>query len=566
MNALPDKASSVTLWVLVPWVLLCLAWLNPLHIPPWSGFHQEVLAFAGLLLLVMQWAWRQNQTVRLPQLAVYLALFAVVPWLQWGFGVLPYAGDAVVACVYILAAACAVAAGGGKFGQGSPPAIVGLGYTIIVAALISAAIGLLQWLSLHGVLGSLTIESPTPIRAVSNLAQPNQFATLLLMGAVALVHAHVRSRIGLLGLVMGVAFLSFAMVLTQSRTGLLTGSVLAIYGCVKLRQLGCLRRGGAWIGTWLVSYWALYAAYPWLANAFFLGNGLQKSLSVDGDRRLIWRQVLDGIGQSPWTGYGWNQTAVAQRLGSVAHPGDLQATFAHNAPLDMMAWWGVPLGLLVVAATGWWLLNRAWKVRGPDQIFALAMLLPVAVHSLLEYPFAYAYFALPVALLMGVVDRPGENARCGRLIATKVVWSVWATALVLGTGTAWEYVEVEEGFRAVRFENQGLTSAVSDLQRYEPHLMTQMGALLQFALVQPKPGMAPDDLAALKQVAYRFPYATLAAKYATALALNGAPQAARLELDIIRGLYGEAVYIEVQNRLVEHLRKLGLPPLARSTF
>ena len=86
----------------------------------------------------------------------------------------------------------------------------------------------------------------------------------------------------------------------------------------------------------------------------------------------MWQQVGYAVAQSPWLGYGWNQTPTAHAAGAIAFPGSVPYNYAHNFVMDMLAWNGLPLGLLLCSAITWWFFTRIRTSVRLDAVHAMA--------------------------------------------------------------------------------------------------------------------------------------------------------------------------------------------------
>jgi hypothetical protein len=389
---------------------------------------------------------------------------------------------------------------------------------------------------------------------MGNVAQTNQMASLLLLGVCGAWYDYARGQLARGPFVLLLAFLSSILVLTQSRTGLLSATVVAIFLLVKLHQN---RATSAWrtpataVVTWIALIWSLAVAVPWVNEATLLGGNRQIGLLDPNSRQLIWRQIGQAIAESPWWGYGWNQTASAQNVGALVHPGELSVTYAHNLPLDLIAWCGVPLGGALLGLMLWWFFSRAWRVASLPAVAAFTALLPIAIHSQLEFPFAYGYFLVTAGILVGFVEAhlsPSAKTialSTGVLLGTALLWGL------TGLFATWEYIQAEEDFRVVRFE--GLKMGTTPVG-YEPpkiYLLTQLGTMLEAARLQPHPDMSASEIETLRVVARRFPFGSLGYRYALALALNGQLGQAQQQLQVMRGMYGERYYRAVLQDLRE---------------
>jgi hypothetical protein len=206
------------------------------------------------------------------------------------------------------------------------------------------------------------------------------------------------------------------------------------------------------------------------------------------------------------------------------------------------------LGLLLTVACLYWLASRASQARNIDAWHAMACLTPFVIHSMLEFPFPYAYFLLPAGILVGIVEATHDSSR---KLQIKSSWLWWSLILWVGMGGAVvrEYFLAEEDFRIVRFENIRVGTTPSSYQVPEIRLLTHLGAMLVQARVQARPGMSQGELHDLEQVALRFPYASLAFRYAVALGLNGDPAGATHQMAIVRGMYGKKYYQQATSEL-----------------
>ncbi len=283
------------------------------------------------------------------------------------------------------------------------------------AALISAAMGLLQYY------GAAAAFSPwvhvTGLgEANANLRQRNQLATLLAIGMLAVLwwQAHgLKTRHAFWML----ALLAIGNAATTSRTGLLhTALILGLVSWWAYRNRAQARSLSAPLALWallvyLLANWAL----PWTLSQLS-GQDIVDALTRMGhnegcgSRRVLWANVLELIGQKPWTGWGWGELKYAHYI--TAYEGGPEKRFceilgnAHNLPLHL----AVTLGIPVTAALGLGVLlvlvkTRPWMSRSPTQQLAWSVLAVIGLHSLLEFPLWYGPFQMAV-LLCGLLLVP----------------------------------------------------------------------------------------------------------------------------------------------------------------
>lgn len=531
-----------------------LCWLAYDHYRPWVNFHSEMLAFAGLFCLVTGVLTYRRKLLELPRASVWVALTALVPWLQYATGISLFAGDALVSSLYVSGLLAAIFVGyslcqsdAGHQERG----VMGLMHCLWIASMASAAIGLAQWLNVQGPLAMYVVQSDLGDRAMGNLGQANQLATLLLMGIVAYTLVYERKVIGGLVLSIGIGFLTIVLVLTQSRAGMLSVLILAAFMIWKTGAVRSRVSPKAVI-CWVLSFFIGIFLLPYLSETLLLAP--VRSLAAVGpvsERWQMWQQVAYAILQSPWVGYGWNQTPTAHAAGAIAFPGSVTYTNAHNFVMDMLAWNGLPLGLLLTGAIAYWFVTRAFSTRRIDAIYAMACLLPIAVHSMLEYPFAYAYFLIASGFMVGVVEAAALPAKTVKF-DNRWAWAFLGLWVSVSSYLTYEYFLIEEDFRVVRFEN--LRIGVTPTEYEVPHvwMASHMAAMLKAGRQIAKPNMLAADIENLRRASERFAYGAVRFRYAQALALNGNPKEASHQMAIIRGMYGEFYYAASK----EELRRL----------
>lgn len=528
-------------------LLLCMGWLVAEHFPPWLAFHNEAPAFAGLALasVVALWKSRGSKwTAGSAQLAIVLLL--MLPVIQYALGQLTYAGDVWLTWAYgggFLLAWTLGRLWADERRTTRFDALETLALAFVVGGTVSALMGITQWLGQEDLWGPWLMNGRHSNRILANLGQPNQLSTLLLMGVVSacvLCERQLMSR-GLLSFL--VLLLSGAVILTQSRTGLLIVSLLALAAWTAAPALKQITRGGVvawavlvWLGTWLFQSQGSAGVERAVQGEQMLQPGL---------RPLLWRQILEGLSQAPWAGYGWLQVPAAQQAGALEVPGLEQALYAHNHLLDLVVWIGVPLTLLTVVLV----VRQAWRrrhaIRDQRVVFLLLWMLPVATHAMLESPLVYAYFLLPMGVLLGMLDRWSETGG-EQTIGVRAITLVPLTLLYAGLlcGIAYDYIRVEEDFRVARFENRRLGQTPAGYEVPGIRTITHLGAVLQAMRLRATPGMDSEDLELLHQASRRFSWPPLHFRYALALGLNGRAEDAAHQMRVIKGLYGDKIYAE----------------------
>jgi len=518
-----------------------LAWLIPNHYPPWASFYNEaamLLALAAFTASVV--AGRRTASVSI--VAWVLAGVACIPVLQWLGGRLAYSGDALISMAYLLAAATAVQVGYSGYEHGRSRIAVPLSFAAMFGAVVNACIAIAQ--SFELVSFGIWSDYATPeMRAVGNLAQPNNLATLLGIGALSAVYLYERSRLNRIAALAIVVLLVTACALTQSRMSLCFGPIFVI-GLALLRRRTKVRTSLAVAVAVTLLHWALMFAMPAVLTAV-----LGEAPPTLADRRLetlrfqMWRELLAAVQLRPWLGYGWLQVGAAELAVVDRFPpiGELWL-HGHNIFLELLVWCGWPLGLLLGAALVSWFVSRTRRAGSVDAAWGLLVVAFVGVHALVELPQHYLYFLIPIALWVGIVEREGAERAVG-----SGWWFVAPAAAMTSVfiAVAVAYPALEDDFRLVRFE----FLKIGDLRGSPPPpdpALSSLTAFLRFARTAPASGMSAQQLQEMDDAVRRYPYAASLVRYASMLALNGREAEAREAFVKIRYIYGDRLYERIR--------------------
>lgn len=530
--------------------LLCLlGWLAPNHYLPWPSFHSEwPMAAGGVLLAAWALPRRRDVALQVPWLAVLALATALIPWLQWQWGIVYFVGDAWVSSLYLVGLALAIVVGHRIVSLDGPTrAFEALAGVVLAGAVLSTWVALCQWLELDYFRWSALGLDPGS-RYYANFAQPNHFALLLVLGIVSAVLFYVRGRIGPVGTGMLVTFLALGIAMSASRAAVVQLAAVAAWLLFARTRLPSEQRERlsltAMAAATLLVTIALFA-WPALRDAWSPpANGSPTPYSLlrtGGLRQDHWLTLLDAASRRPWFGYGWYQTNAAQLEVAAFHPATYETLAqSHNQVLDLVLWAGIPLGLLLSGVLALWVARAVRRVRGAEGVMALGFVGAVLVHSLVEFPLYYAYFMLPVALVVGGIcatidDRP--TIRVHRGLAGFVLLAATTLMVLIGA----EYFTVEEHWRAMRFEQARIGNVkVSD----KPPQLRFLTGLEEFLRLGAQPPLLPvseDETVRIGKIAKRYPHAFYLTVYAAALADHGKPEQAIAVLGPICKVHHESL-------------------------
>ncbi len=428
------------------------------NVSPSPTFLNQALAFAlwgAVVIVSLPGRFNRGVWPLLAALGV-LALAASGSW------VVALPASLALSSIATLAAAAVLAAGGaGARARADATALfTAFCWGWLAAGLLNVVVAMAQVFVPDLAESAWIAASGLPGRAVGNLRQPNHLSSLLTWSVIAVAALLQLRRLAWPLAAAAMSALVFAVVLTASRTGLVSVLLLAVWGLADRRlsrparlllMAAPLAYALAWLG---MAQWAAASQHS------FGGSQRLAETDISASRFAIWADTLALIRQQPFTGVGFGEFNIAWTL--TPFPGRPVAFFdhTHNLPLQLAVELGLPLAALVMALLLWALgrgLRRAWMATpdasdaGTAQRCAMVIVLMIGLHSLLEYPLWYSYFLLPAAWAWGFALQ-GEPAPTAQSPAPPRAAPalVWAGMLVMA-GAAFsvaDYARVAMIFRS----------------------------------------------------------------------------------------------------------------------
>ncbi|MDE2614275.1 MAG: O-antigen ligase C-terminal domain-containing protein [Burkholderiales bacterium] len=364
---------------------------------------------------------------------------------SWGPGALP-ASLALSALGMLAATALLVAAGAGARRRDDAVEMFAAFATgWVVAGVANVAIAWVQVFRPDLADGSWIAVSGLPGRAVGNLRQPNHLSSLLLwalIGAVALLELR---RLKAHNAALLMILFVFGVVLTASRTGLVSVVLLAAWALLDRRLARPARAVLLAAPLVYALAWLGMAEWAKLSTHAFGGEQRLAETDISSSRFGIWADTLALMRRYPLAGVGFGEFNFAWTLTPFPQRPTAFFDHTHNLPLQLLVELGLPLGGAVLALLAWALVRAfgsGWRGPAADddtgraQRMALLMVLMIGLHSLLEYPLWYAYFLLPAAWAWGYALAGDGSAPAAAPLAAPRPAPVAAPSAALGWGGA----------------------------------------------------------------------------------------------------------------------------------
>lgn len=529
-------------------LLLC-SFLLSFHALPWAAAHSEALAF----LSVAVWGWsvvhRNAGPIRLNSPLKALLALELLIVLQYASGYIFFGGDAVMLLIYTLLCLTILFVAQAEAHGASWPRAMAL--TLLAASITSVIIALMQalwvWTDSQWIFPHSGFRRPG-----ANIGQPNQLGTLLLMGGASLIYLERRLGLSRITVVFLGLLLLLGTAITESRTSLLSVTGVCLWWVFHSQLFGNTSRWRLALGT-VLTLTALMTVWPTFISHVhepITTHSFPPAATFNvapGARAVVWPQLLQAAWLKPWLGWGMGNVPGAHNAVLHAYSVAEPFTYAHNIVLDMAIGLGFPLTAIALWAGGAWTWRRVRSVKCQESWYAVAILIPFAIHSLLEYPFAYAYFLIPATLALALLEQ-SNTIQTGGVVPRKVLMGGLIAFSGLLVAITVEYLEIEEDFRVARFEALKVGQTPADYERPSIIVLTQLEALVMATRMEAQPDMSPQDVALSRSVALRFPMVPTLNHYALSLALNGNPQEATRQLKVMQTAFGEWQYAKIRGR------------------
>lgn len=254
------------------------------------------------------------------------------------------------------------------------------------------------------------VRDAAPGYAIGNIGQPNQQATFLGMGVLALCWLLRNGGRQQLIWIMG-GLIAVGMAATASRIGFV--HMVTIFVLIMCWGNKDRKKLIQWYIFVSVIYVVISIVLPIIAaqigieNARSLWFRLQSGESSCSSRLYLWSNVVELISAKPWLGWGWDNLRYAQYM--TLFQGERWCEVlgnAHNLPLHLAVTLGIPAAsFLCVLGVTLIIREAPWREADSRRQFAWGILIVIIMHSLVEFPIWYGPFQIAVILCVLILMR-----------------------------------------------------------------------------------------------------------------------------------------------------------------
>lgn len=425
--------------------------------------------------------------------------------------------------------------------------ISGIASSLIVVSFTASFVAICQALCIYE--NIIPARSYETFRRVSaNIGQANHLGSLLLMGICSIFYiSRVIKNNYLKYLLFVIAvYIGVGISITESRTALV--NIIALLVLVFIKKNLFKKNNIIVIFSFAIIIIISIFFWPSLILEYHnpkLTNGITSINTTSSMRLQMWQQIFHAISLKPW--FGWGPGNVSLALNSVQHSyaETLPFTYSHNIILDFMVWFGIPVSASLVGFILFWIFYCIKKTKDQESIFFLSIIFIFTTHSMLEYPFAYAYMLLPTMLAIGFLEKksPIFSISIPKIYAAILLLIFSITFILL----AFEYLKIEASINNAKLKSLGFGKEINYPIEWTP--LTQLESIKKSISIATTKDMNPQEIEILKITSERFPRFFIQKKYAISLYLNGNSEEYHKQLQIIRLMHGEYKKIEIEKYL-----------------
>lgn len=269
--------------------------------------------------------------------------------------------------------------------------VIPLVWGIVIAAVLNAVIGFIQFFDTP-FFDALIAARPLGSRIAGNIRQANHFAFISIAGMYGLSYLYKRKKFTFAMFVVLAVFLSSPIIFAQSRTGYILCFI--------------------WL-SWLVftqpkkvGLTILSITSSWMIFLYVIMDLMLVKVPVDmaliSNRVELWTNNL-ALLNACWLGCGIASYSINHFMQTPERIFTIVSNNAHNLLIDIL----ITQGWIVAAIVFFYVLYLCFKnfTRRSIKRESFFYFLSLFLYCQVEHPYAFSYFLLPNAFLMGIVCR-----------------------------------------------------------------------------------------------------------------------------------------------------------------
>ncbi|MDH1430291.1 O-antigen ligase family protein [Comamonas aquatica] len=396
----------------------------------WPELHQSICALLAIILFSL----KKNKVIKIDFFFYFILFFISFIFINHIFLKIQFHSYFIVGCLYLIFSFFAY-----SIGKDERLNII-LETSSIILIFVTSISFIIQVYQLYGWSEDYGLimnhyDHNQPGRPYANIAQPNILASIYIFSSVILFWSYVEGLIKKHYIITYTLFLIIGIAITYSRTAYLSLILIVLISFFQKNKFQKI-------------YFSFILTACLLTHlAFQKTSDTSRNLTenLNNGRFDIWKMSFEAFLNSPWVGYGFNESGRAHF--QVIENSEFKNIFtaqAHNIFIDFILWFGLPIGLTLSIALIFYFYKILIGSKGKGYLPFL-VLLPFAVHSLLEYPLYYANTLMFFSIFIGVASRFYIANFFKSTISIKIFFLILISTFLFSAYFAYECLKMESG-------------------------------------------------------------------------------------------------------------------------
>lgn len=422
-------------------ILLSLSFLTPTFTPPWNSFSMEFMAtlFATYFIateIFLEKKFGTNDCLNHLLFAIFICTLTI--FFSNSSSIENNALFFSYTCTGFLVFFCASNI------KDKENLKITIATILLGTSLASSIIQIYQYIYADDI-SSIWISSYPSIhgRPYGNFNQPNNAGTFNLIGLLSLIFLTDKLKISKKIYFSSIPLLiiSIGITLAASKTTFLSILIILFFS-ILLKYKNAI----ATLTLALLISLCINQS-DWFTSRDYISHGITTL------RYELWRDIIAAIKNSPALGFGANGTirAFFEIADSSPTKWDAAISNSHNILLEILVWFGLIPGTVICICLIAFLGIFIFKNKND---FFCFLSIPIAIHSLAEFPYIYANFLFLQMLTMGVCMN--NNKKSIKTIYAKILFLLTTTIFIF---VFIDYTDIKEKYTDLRFYENRFNSS-----------------------------------------------------------------------------------------------------------
>ena len=373
---------------------ILLSFLNKEHYFPWTTFDSEVYIFYAVIWIFIIFLLKPKKEIKISNLNLFFVFLLFVSLFQYFF--YNFIQNYFSFNIYIFSLVIVSIVINNILIE-DDQIVIFLILSIFASSFITSVISIIQFYDLSFFLGYIAENSSS--RYSGHLGQPNHMGTLMLMGFYASLYIYKKYQYSVVLFLLPP--IVFAMVLTQSRT-IWVFFIISIL--VLVLKWNFFNKN---IRNIIILLPIFYVLINQLLK-LFTNSGVDagQRIQVDSARVKLWYDFFRILPDFNIFGGGFENIGRDHFLYGLSFNHNIISY--HNIVMDMYAIYGL-FGLMFCGYIFIKLINILFRIQDESHVIIYMIVVAILNHAMFEFPLYYAYFLLPLIVILNYFDTLYKN-------------------------------------------------------------------------------------------------------------------------------------------------------------